>query len=271
VPHPLRLVSALVVAVGLVAVAGCSSSAPQVSDPTTSSTTPAETPTATPTTPEPTQTSEPSAEPTEPAGFDKTEKSIDDPASAWVIVNKLRPLDPQDYAASDLVSVPVAYANPPILRKYASSAVVKMFEAFTDETGLEMQSQSAYRAYSVQVRVYNGWVNDLGQKGADLTSARPGYSEHQTGLAIDISAKPADCTLKACFGDTKQGKWLAKNAWEYGFVLRYPEDKTDVTGYEYEPWHYRYVGKDLAKAMHDTKTETLEEFFDLPAAPDYKN
>ena len=205
-----------------------------------------------------------------PEPFDKTERSIDDPASIWVVVNKLRPLDPQDYAAPDLISVPVAYANPPILRKYASSAVVKMFAAFTDETGLEMQSQSAYRAYSVQVRVYNGWVDQLGQKGADLTSARPGYSEHQTGLAIDISAKPAECTLAACFGDTPQGKWLAKKAWKYGFILRYPEDATDITGYEYEPWHYRYVGKDLAKEMHKTKTETLEEFFGLPDAPDYK-
>jgi len=205
-----------------------------------------------------------------PEAFDKTERSIDDPASLWVVVNKLRPLDPQDYAADDLVSVPVAYANPPILRKYASKAVVKMFAAFTDETGLEMQSQSAYRAYSVQVRVYNGWVGQLGQKGADLTSARPGYSEHQTGLAIDISAKPAECTLAACFADTPQGKWLAKKAWKYGFVLRYPEDATDITGYEFEPWHYRYVGEDLAKEMHDTKTETLEEFFGLPDAPDYK-
>ena len=205
-----------------------------------------------------------------PEGFDKTKKSIDNPASSWVVVNKLRPLDPADYAADDLVSVPVPYQNPPILRKRASDAVVEMFDAFTDETGLEMQSQSAYRSYSAQVRVYNGWVSSLGKKAADLTSARPGFSEHQTGLAIDINAKPTECTLKACFGDTKQGKWLAKNAWEYGFILRYPEDATDITGYEYEPWHYRFVGLDLAEEMHDTGTETLEEFFDLPAAPDYK-
>src|SRR5690606_37608630 len=136
-------------------------------------------------------------------------------------------------------------------------------------TGKEMQIQSAYRSYGVQVNVYNGWVNQLGQAGADLTSARPGHSEHQTGLAVDISSVPAVCALDQCFADTPEGKWLAAHAHKWGFVLRYPNGKTSVTGYEFEPWHYRYVGVDLATAMHETGIRTLEEFFGLPAAPDY--
>jgi D-alanyl-D-alanine carboxypeptidase len=184
-------------------------------------------------------------------------------------VNKARPLDPADYAATDLVEVPVAHVYTPILRQAASDAVVEMFADFADETGLAMQSQSAYRSYSSQKSVYAGWVSSLGKDGADLTSARAGYSEHQTGLAIDISAKPSKCALDQCFADTPQGKWLAKNAWKYGFILRFPDGYTDVTGYEFEPWHYRYVGLELAKEYHDVGATTLEEFFGMDAAPDY--
>jgi D-alanyl-D-alanine carboxypeptidase len=196
---------------------------------------------------------------------------IDDPSSLAVVVNKTRPLSPADYAAPDLVSVPIPYVYAPTLRAEASDAIVELFADFNNETGLEMQSQSAYRSYSAQVSVYNGWVDKLGQEGADLTSARPGFSEHQTGLAIDISAKPAKCALDQCFADTPQGEWLAANAWKYGFVLRYPEGLTSVTGYEFEPWHYRYIGVDLAAQYHDTGAETLEGFFGLPDAPDYSD
>ena len=207
--------------------------------------------------------------PTPTPTFDKTAQSIDDPASFWVVVNKLRPLTPQDYAAPDLVDVPVAYVYAPKLRAEASAAVVQMFADYTAQTGLQMQSQSAYRSYSAQVSTYNNWVSQLGQAGADLTSARPGYSEHQTGLAIDISASPAKCSLDQCFADTPQGQWLAENAWNYGFILRYPNGYTAITGYEFEPWHYRYVGPELAKEYHDTGATTLEEFFGLPAAATY--
>jgi D-alanyl-D-alanine carboxypeptidase len=185
------------------------------------------------------------------------------------VVNKRRPFDPIDYAASDLVNVPVAHVYAPKLRKEASDAVVKMFADYTDETGLRMQSQSAYRSYASQKSVYAGWVSSLGKKGADLTSARPGYSEHQTGLAIDISAKPSVCALDQCFADTPQGKWLAANAWKYGFILRYPDGQTDVTGYEFEPWHYRYIGVELAAAYHSSGAVTLEGFFGLGDAPGY--
>jgi zinc D-Ala-D-Ala carboxypeptidase len=230
------------------------SSAPAVDQPTTP-------------TPEPPTASASAAAPTE-AALDRDRLSIDDPDSLWVVVNKLRPLQPADYEPSDLVDVPVPYVWAPQLRREASDAVVALFAAAADE-GLQLASQSAYRSYPTQVDVYGGLVNERGQDAADQTSARPGHSEHQTGLAIDISALPANCSLDQCFADTPQGKWLAKNAWRFGFVLRYPDGATPITGYEYEPWHFRYVGKDLAAAMHDEKVATLEEFFDLPPAPDY--
>lgn len=225
--------------------------------------------------PTPSDTPTPSATPTpRPESplkltFDKRKRSIDDPSSSWVVVNKLRPLDPDDYAPSDLVQVPVKYVNAPMMRKKAADQIVAMFAAYKAETGNEMQSQSAYRSYGVQVNVYNGWVSSLGQKAADLTSARPGHSEHQTGLVMDISAVPATCALQACFADTDQGKWLARNAYKWGFILRYPNGMTKITGYEFEPWHYRYVGVELATEMHTTGIKTLEEFFGLPPAPDY--
>jgi D-alanyl-D-alanine carboxypeptidase len=201
--------------------------------------------------------------------FDKRKYSIDDPASLWVVVNKLRPLNPANYAASDLVEAPVPHVYTPVLRQEAAGQIVAMFAAYTAETGNQMQSQSAYRSYDVQVSTYNGWVNSLGQAAADLTSARPGHSEHQTGLAMDISAVPNTCPLKACFADTDQGMWLAANAYKWGFILRYPNGMTNITGYEFEPWHYRYVGIELATEMHTTGISTLEQFFGLPAAPDY--
>jgi D-alanyl-D-alanine carboxypeptidase len=264
----LRILGTLVAVVGASALAGCGGgTAPVAPDPTgappVTSPAPAE-PSETPV-PAPIQAPEPAPQP----AFDRAALSIDDPASLWVVVNKLRPLNPLNFAAGDIVDVPVAEANAARLRAPAANAATAMFAAFNAETGLEMLSQSAYRDYDTQVRVYNGWVTKLGQAEADLTSARPGFSEHQTGLAIDVSALPAVCSLEQCFGATPQGQWLAANAWTYGFVLRFPEGATAITGYEYEPWHFRYVGAELAAHLHETGTATLEEFFGLQAAADY--
>lgn len=201
--------------------------------------------------------------------FNASALSLTDPASLWVVVDKLRPLVPADYVPTDLVATPVAHQNPPTLRAEASTAMVGMFAAAAAEGAGAMQLQSAYRSYVVQVKVYNGYVKSAGQAGADAQSARPGFSEHQSGLAADIAAQPAKCTLDACFGATSQGVWLAANAWRFGYLLRFPADKTAVTGYIYEPWHFRYIGVALATEMHTTGVTTLEEFFGLPPAPDY--
>jgi D-alanyl-D-alanine carboxypeptidase len=219
--------------------------------------------------PSATASESPAPTPTPTPTFDTTQFSIDDPASPWVVVNKLRPLNPQDYEAPDLVETPVPKQNPSILRQGVADAVVAMFAQFTAETGLQMQVQSAYRSYSAQVRVYNGWVSSKGQAYADSHSARAGFSEHQTGQALDISALPLNCPLEACFADTPQGQWLAANAYKWGFILRYPNGMDAITGYTFEPWHYRFVGIELATEMHDTGVATLEEFFDLPSAPTY--
>ena len=254
-----RILAATVLALAVLgASAAC---APQVAPLAagTPSVTPAITPVVTPT-PTPTPT---------PTGFDKTARSLTNPSSEWVVVNKLRPLNPISYAPTDLVTVPVPHDNPAIMRKAAAAALVKMFAAGKAAGAGQMQIQSSYRSYSVQVTVYNGWVAELGIKQADIQSARPGYSEHQTGMAVDISADPLKCALAACFGQTPQGKWLAANAWQFGYLLRYPADKTQITGYEYEPWHFRYIGVSLATEMHNEGIQTLEEFFGLPAAPDY--
>lgn len=250
-----RLLAVAAVATVMV-LAACASERDPIPMPTTP--TPSMTPRATPTpTPTPTPT------------FDAGRLSIDDPASLWVVVNKLRPLQPATYAPTDIVRVPVPYANEPFLRQEAADAVVALFAAAEAEAGLRMQAQSAYRSYDVQVRVYNGIVASRGQDYADVRSAQPGHSEHQTGLAIDISSLPAVCALDPCFGDTDHGRWLAANAHRFGFHLRYQPEMTPITGYSYEPWHFRYVGVELATELHETGTRTLEEFFGLPAAPTY--
>lgn len=207
--------------------------------------------------PAPAETATP--EPVVPA-FDKGAHSIDDPASIWVVVDKLRPLQPQDYEPADLVAVPVAHTWEPLLRQEAADAAVAMFDAAAQEAGLALASNSAYRSYGAQESIYAG--------DDDLT-ARPGFSEHQTGLAIDIGPESGVCSLDVCFADTPEGQWLRDNAHRFGFILRYPADKQAVTGYQFEPWHFRYVGTDLAAEMRTQGVTTLEEFFGLPPAPEY--
>ncbi|MCU1483088.1 MAG: D-alanyl-D-alanine carboxypeptidase family protein [Subtercola sp.] len=241
---------------------------------TASSSPSASSPASAPATPTPSATSVPSPTLTPtPAGFNKTQFSIDDPNSIWVVVNKLRPLaDGADFVPPNLVDLPVDMPNPNgyQLRGDAEQALATMFDAAKSEIGTQLVAQSGYRDYSVQVKAYNYYVNLDGVAGADQTSARPGFSEHQTGLAMDILDTTSGCSTDGlCFANTDAGRWLAANAYRFGYILRYPADKTAVTGYEYEPWHFRYVGVDLATEMHNTGVETLEEFFGLPPAPDY--
>ncbi|WP_146077646.1 MULTISPECIES: M15 family metallopeptidase [unclassified Agreia] len=230
--------------------------------------------------PAPIQTAVPLAVPAEPApaaaaptGFDKSARSIDDPTSIWFVVNKTRPIpDAANYVPPDLVSLRSDIPNPNgfPLRQEAADALAVMVDAASAETGQQLVAQSGYRSYGIQVNAYNRYVGQLGTAGADLTSARPGFSEHQTGMAIDLLATGSGCSLDGpCFGDTTAGQWLAANAYRFGFLLSYPADKTAVTGYEYEPWHFRYIGVDLSTEMHNEGVTTLEEFFGLPAAPGY--
>ncbi|MEO8907514.1 MAG: M15 family metallopeptidase [Microbacteriaceae bacterium] len=210
-----------------------------------------------------------SAAPLPVDSFDKAAHSLDDPASIWVVVNKSRALNPKSYVPADLEYPDVPYVNHQPLRQEAATALVALFNAAHSDAGLGMSVQSGYRSYDTQVSVYNEDVAAHGVAYADTDTARPGTSEHQTGLAVDISAVPASCSLDACFGTTPQGEWLATNAWRFGFLLRYPADKVPVTGYTYEPWHFRYIGTALSTQMHNTGFTTLEEFFGVPGGTVY--
>ena len=196
------------------------------------------------------------------ATFDKNKYSHDQAASICVVANKLRPLNPTTYAPADLVAV----GGGQQLRQEAATALSHLLAAATSEN-LTINPLSGYRSYNTQVSVYNKEVNQYGQTVADSQSARPGHSEHQTGLAIDVGG--GGCGIEDCFGETDEGKWLAANAYKYGFIIRYPEGKQQLTGYRAEPWHIRYIGIGLSTEMQKQGVQTLEEFFGLPAAPTY--
>lgn len=215
-----------------------------------------------------TSTDKPAAQGQSQTAFDKTKYSLDDPASIWVVVNKQRPLNPKSYAPGDLTTPNVATKGSQQLRAEAARATERMFAAAKAE-GINLRVDSAYRSYDRQVSVYNSEVRAYGQKTADTQSARPGHSEHQTGLVADFGAASGKCSIADCFGTMAEGKWMAANAYKYGFILRYTPSKQPVTGYRYEPWHFRYVGTELAAEMHQNGVETLEEFFNLGAAADY--
>lgn len=208
------------------------------------------------------QDKDPNTEVTTEPGFDKNRFSTSDVASIWVVVNKRRPLNPQDYVPTDLVAV----GGGQQLRTEAAAAFSRL-TADAKRDGLSIAPLSGYRSYNTQVRVYNNEVATNGQAVADTQSARPGTSEHQTGLGIDVGG--GGCGIEDCFANTAEGKWVAAHGYKYGFLIRYPEGKQSVTGYRYEPWHLRYVGSELATEMHEKGAQTLEEFFGLPAAPNY--
>lgn len=213
-------------------------------------------------------------EPQAPTSFDKSQYSLTDPTSVWVVVNKRRPLNPLSYVPTDLrapeVSLAAAASNSRMqMRDEAATAIERMF-AGAQAAGQQLRVVSAYRSYDYQVGLYAGYVRSQGQAAADAESARAGYSEHQTGLAVDVGGITGACDLEQCFGSTAAGEWVAAHAHEYGFIVRYTTDKTAVTGYSYEPWHLRYIGTDLAAEMHKQGITTLEEFFELGPAPDYQ-
>lgn len=204
-------------------------------------------------------------------GFDKAKYATDQPGSPWWVVNKTRPL-PEGYVPPDLVIPDVERRlSGTSQMQYSNQAVPDLKEMFaaasTDSVTLVFGS--GYRSEALQRQFYNGYVAEDGQEAADKLSARPGTSEHQTGLSFDATSTSQQCHLEECFEDRPEGKWLRENGYKYGFIIRYPRGKESVTGYSYEPWHMRWVGKELSQEMQRTGVQTLEEFFGLPAAPDY--
>lgn len=191
-----------------------------------------------------------------------------EPDSLIVLVNKQHRL-PNNFKPSDLVdpNVPFIFSGKSekrLMRKEAADALEKMF-AGAKKDGLELAGVSAYRSESTQRVLFDNYAKKDGEAAARKYSALPGTSEHETGLAIDVSGIKGACAAQDCFGDTKEAAWLAQHATEYGFILRYPKGKEDSTGYQYEPWHLRYVGRNVAAEINKSGL-TMEEFYnDVPA------
>lgn len=195
---------------------------------------------------------------------------LDDPAHVWVVVNKARPLNPVTFAPASLADMPLEMTTPSgQARTDVSAAVGEMAAAAVAEGAGQIGANNGYRSYDLQVWTHASHVRNSGQAGADAASARAGHSEHQTGLALDVVACSPECGEIEAFGATPQGAWVAENAWEYGFIVRYEQVGSGITGYKPEPWHLRYLGRELAAAYHHGGYHTLEEFFGLPAAPEY--
>ena len=143
-----------------------------------------------------------------------------------------------------------AYGMSQQMRDDAATALEEMFAAAKEE-GVGLSTVSGYRSYSKQSSIYSRKKATQGQEAADRVSARPGTSEHQLGLAMDI-AKKGSSQLNTGFGKTAEGQWVNANAYRFGFIVRYMEDYEEITGYMYEPWHVRYVGKEQAKAIYES-------------------
>lgn len=185
-------------------------------------------------------------------------KNTDISKEILLIANKYYKLK-SDYYYGNLVTLKSGYSNVSgaQLSEVAANAFYQLVDAAKQE-GLEIRNISAYRSYNRQNSIYNNYRNQNGQSWADKWSARPGHSEHQTGLALDVGLKGSYSL--GDFENTKEFYWMLDNAYKYGFILRYPKDKQHITGYGYEPWHYRYVGVEAARYIQENKI-SFEEYY----------
>ncbi len=198
--------------------------------------------------------------------------SLTDPRSPWVIVNKHRPLRPLQFVPPDLVQPAVQLATSgesALLNSTTAAAAEKLFAAAAT-AGVSITLASGYRSFQTQTATYNGYVSTRGRASADTASARPGFSEHQTGWAFDIGDGGGACSFQPCFAEQPAAVWVKANAYKYGFVVRYPWTMQDTTGYYYEPWHLRFVGIEAARDMAKRDITALEEYFGLEPAPGYR-
>ena len=182
--------------------------------------------------------------------------------SNLVLVNKTHTL-PEDYEPKDLVTVSsdegLRGTRETQMRKEAADALVKLFDG-ADADGITLYCTSGYRSYALQQEVYQENIAMEGsESAANQLSAKPGESEHQTGLVMDVTAESVNMELVESFIDTAEGQWLRDHCHEYGFIIRFLKGKEEITGYAYEPWHLRYVGTEAAAAMHESG-QTLEEY-----------
>ncbi|HHY82587.1 MAG TPA: M15 family metallopeptidase [Clostridiales bacterium] len=197
---------------------------------------------------------------------DNTEKpkintANENPDAIDVLVNRTYIL-PSSYVPSNLVIPDVPFtpkSNYRLLREEAAAALEEMFKSALDD-GIKLYAHSGYRSYINQKGIFQKNVSKYGSvEKASRISAKPGESEHQTGLAVDITSKSVNYKLVSSFSRTAEGKWIAENAHKFGFIIRYPKDKEDITGFIYEPWHIRYLGVELATEVYNSGL-TFEEF-----------
>jgi D-alanyl-D-alanine carboxypeptidase len=193
-------------------------------------------------------------------------KVIMNPNNILALVNKEQSL-PAAYKPNDLVvpRVPFSFSETNVDKRYMRAEAAKALEALfaaARKEGIRLVAVSGYRSYERQKAIFAEEVKKKGKEKAVHAVALPGQSEHQTGLAMDISSPSVGCKLTTDFGETKEGKWVALHAHEYGFIIRYPKGKEAITGYQYEPWHLRYVGTKAAKVMFERQI-TLEEYFKI--------
>ncbi|WP_245724057.1 M15 family metallopeptidase [Marinococcus luteus] len=188
---------------------------------------------------------------------------LENPSAIDALINREYHL-PSDYEPENLVIPDVAFPfegepQKKYMREEAAVQLENMF-AEAEEEEIELSAVSGYRSYDRQESIFAANAEEDGEEEANKYSARAGESEHQSGLAMDVSAASVGYSLTTDLGDTEEGEWLEENAHEYGFVIRYPEDKTDITGYQYEPWHVRYVGEDLAETLNENDW-VMEEYY----------
>ena len=186
-------------------------------------------------------------------------KEVSDPDDLLVLVNKFNYL-PKNYKPSDLVYIDGAYGNKVPIRSVLKDDFIALQKSAKDELGISLMPTTAFRDQNFQKVLYDKYVKKDGIKKADTYSARPGDSEHQTGLAIDLK----NTALKKTRLSDENYKWLEENAHKYGFIVRFPKGKEQITGYKFENWHIRYVGKKAAKEIIDNNL-TLEDYVDLIA------
>ena len=194
-----------------------------------------------------------------------------DPTSLTVFVNKEYAL-PKDYQPEDMVTPDIYfnlsyYDDRTLMRKEAADAIEDLFAA-AKEDGCSLSGVSGYRSYQRQKKIFTNNIITKGKVHTLKYSAVPGTSEHQTGLVMDISCASLGYDLNDNFINTPEGQWVAANAYRFGFIVRYPDGKAEITGYSYEPWHIRYVGKALAKYLYENDL-TLEEYYNYTPSPDF--
>lgn len=190
---------------------------------------------------------------------DKLDLLKKDNGDVLVLVNKLHAVS-KNYVPTDMVAINGNYTtNQGLEMKADAYKAFKKMRKAAKADGIRFKICSAYRTYSTQKWLYNNYLNTMGKELRDIRSAYPGRSEHHTGYAIDLVTKSTGWTLTQDFAKTSEGKWVNKHCAEYGFIIRYPKNKTDITGYDYEPWHLRYVGVDVAKEITEQGI-TLEEY-----------